>query len=63
VDTQIQRLIRRGLTETEARQRTAAQAPTDEKAARAHFVIRTDGSFEDTDRQVDEIGAALHASR
>ena len=62
VDTQIQRLIERGLTETEARQRLAAQAPTDEKAARADFVIRTDGSFEDTDRQVDEIVAALHTS-
>ena len=59
VDTQIQRLIDRGLTDAEARQRLAAQAPTDEKAARADFVIRTDGSFEETDRQIDEIVAAL----
>jgi dephospho-CoA kinase len=59
VDSQIQRLIARGLTDTEARQRLAAQAPTDEKAARADFVISTDGSVEETDRQVDEIVAAL----
>ena len=59
VDTQIRRLIERGLTDAEARQRLAAQAPTDEKAARADFVIDTDGSFEETDRQVDEILAAL----
>jgi dephospho-CoA kinase len=63
VDTQIQRLIARGLTETQARQRLAAQAPTDEKAARADFVISTDGSFEETDRQVDDIVAALRTSR
>jgi dephospho-CoA kinase len=62
VDTQIQRLIERGLTDAEARQRLAAQAPADEKVARADFVIHTDGSFEETDRQVDEIVAALHRS-
>ena len=62
-DTQIRRLIERGLTESEARQRLAAQAPTDEKAARADFVIHTDGRFEDTDRQVDEILAALQQHR
>ncbi len=50
---QIARLVARGLTEPTARQRLAAQWPTDEKAARADFVIRTDGTFEDTDRQVD----------
>ncbi|MEO8257128.1 MAG: dephospho-CoA kinase [Acidobacteriota bacterium] len=59
VETQIRRLIERGLTDAEARQRLAAQAPTESKAARADFVIRTDGSFEETDRQVDEITAVL----
>lgn len=63
VDTQIQRLIARGLTDTQARQRLAAQAPTDEKAARADFVISTDGRFDETDRQADEIVAALRTSR
>jgi dephospho-CoA kinase len=52
---QIERLVGRGLSETEARQRLAAQWPTDEKARRADFVIRTDGSFEETSRQVDAI--------
>jgi dephospho-CoA kinase len=54
-DLQLQRLIARGMTEVEARRRIAAQLPTDEKTLRAHFVIRSDGSFEDTDRQVDEV--------
>ena len=61
VDTQIRRLIERGLTDAEARQRLAAQAPADEKAARADFVISTEGSFEETDRQVEEIVAGLRA--
>src|SRR5262245_10192543 len=52
---QIARLVERGLTEASARQRLVAQWPTDEKAARADFVIRTDGSFEDTNRQIDQI--------
>ncbi len=49
-EMQIARLVERGLTEDAARQRLAAQWPTDEKAARADFVITTDGTFEETDR-------------
>jgi len=56
---QIARLVERGLTDASARQRLAAQWPTDEKAARADFIIRTDGSFEDTNRQIDQILRAL----
>ncbi len=52
---QIARLVERGLTADAARQRLAAQWPTVEKAARADFVVTTDGSFEETDRQVDEV--------
>jgi dephospho-CoA kinase len=52
---QIARLVERGLTEDAACQRLAAQWPTEKKAARADFVIRTDGAFEETDRQVDEV--------
>ena len=59
VDMQIQRLVARGLTDAEARQRLAAQTPTDEKAAHADFVIRTDGSLEETNRQIDEIMTRL----
>jgi dephospho-CoA kinase len=58
-ETQLARLIERGLTEDAARQRLAAQWPTDKKTARADFVVRTDGTFEDTHRQVDAIYRAL----
>jgi dephospho-CoA kinase len=54
-ETQIARLVERGLTEGEARQRLAAQWPTQRKVERADFVIRTDGTFEETNRQIDEI--------
>ena len=56
---QIERLTARGLTDAAARQRIAAQWPTADKAARADFVVETDGSFADTDRQVDDIHRAL----
>ena len=54
MEVQVARLLKRGMSDAEARQRLAAQWPTEEKAPRADFVIRTDGSFEETDRQVDE---------
>ena len=52
---QLSRMRQRGLSEEEARQRLAAQLPAAEKAARADYVISTDGSFEETDRDVDRI--------
>jgi dephospho-CoA kinase len=58
--TQVQRVMERDrLSETDARLRLLAQLPIDEKARRADFVITTDGSFEDTDRQVREVFEAL----
>ncbi|HZP48754.1 MAG TPA: dephospho-CoA kinase [Vicinamibacterales bacterium] len=60
-ETQIARLIERGLTPDAARQRLAAQWPTAEKTPRAHFVVTTDGTFEDTDAQVDRIDLELRA--
>ena len=60
-DLQLARLRERGISDTEARQRIAAQWPTDEKASRADFVIRTDGTFEDTDRQIDDVMHALRS--
>jgi dephospho-CoA kinase len=62
-EMQIARLIERGLSDEAARQRLAAQWPTADKAARADFVVRTDGSFEETDRQIDEIVRALARRR
>jgi dephospho-CoA kinase len=54
-DMQLARLKARGLTDAEARQRLAAQMPAVDKAARADYMIRTDGTFEETNAQVDRI--------
>jgi dephospho-CoA kinase len=59
-DTQIRRVRERdGLSEEDARQRLAAQWPIDEKVRRADHVIRTDGTLDDTDRQVMEVWKRL----
>jgi dephospho-CoA kinase len=58
-ETQLARLRERGLTEERARERVAAQWPTETKSARADFVIDTAGSFDDTDRQVDDVLRAV----
>lgn len=50
---------RNGLSDEEARQRTAAQWPIDEKARLAHYVIDTSGPFPETDKQVERVLAAL----
>ena len=55
VAIQVERLVRRGLTRSEAQRRIDAQLPTEAKASRADFVIRTDGSFDETNQQVDEV--------
>jgi len=60
-ERQLERLKARGLTEEAARQRMAAQLPTEEKTARADFVINTDGSFEETDRQIAAFVEAVKA--
>jgi dephospho-CoA kinase len=55
-ETQIRRVMERdAVSEEEARQRVAAQLPIEDKVRRADFVIRTDGSFEETDRRVVEV--------
>ena len=59
---QLQRLLARGLAEARARQILAAQLPTAEKAARADFVIRTDGSTAETDRQVEQVLTLLRSA-
>jgi len=54
-ETELRRLIARdGLNEAEARLRIAAQLPLDQKIGKADYVIHTDGSFAETDRQVGE---------
>lgn len=59
---QLRRVITRNdLSEEAARQRLAAQWPIAEKVARAHHVIRTDGSFADTEAQVQAVYQTLKA--
>lgn len=58
-EVQLARLAERGLSREAAAQRLAAQLPADEKAARADYVIRTDGSFDDTDARVSEVLSEL----
>lgn len=54
-ETQIHRIMERdGLPEAEARRRIAAQLAIEEKVNRSDFVIRTDGTKAETDRQVEE---------
>lgn len=61
-DEQIRRLMARDrLTEADARARLAAQWPIEEKVKRANHVIRTDGSFAETDAQIRAIYQALTA--
>jgi dephospho-CoA kinase len=65
-DVQLARIqARDGASAAAARQRLAAQWPIDEKVPRADYVIRTDGSFAETDAQVAEVAARLraHAAR
>jgi dephospho-CoA kinase len=57
--TQLARLAARGLSDAEARRRIAAQMPADQKAKRGDFVVRTDGTFAETDQQVESIWRAL----
>jgi dephospho-CoA kinase len=59
-ETQIRRIMQRdGISDVEARQRIAAQLPLADKVRRADYVIDTEGSIEDTNRQVGEVLARL----
>lgn len=60
--TQVTRIMARdGITEADARARIAAQLPIEEKVRRADYVIRTDGTFDETNRQVREIVVGITA--
>jgi dephospho-CoA kinase len=62
--TQVRRVMARdSVSESEARQRIAAQLSSEEKARRATHVVQTDGTFDDTARQVREIHNELVAER
>jgi dephospho-CoA kinase len=60
---QLERVMARdGLSRPDAERRIAAQLPIEEKVRRADFVIRTDGTFQETDAQVSRLLAALRAA-
>ena len=59
---QLQRLMERNkLSKDDAERRLNAQLPIEKKVEKATHVIRTDGTFEDTDRQVAELIEKLGA--
>lgn len=53
-EQQMQRLLARGLSEEQARQRIAAQMPIDEKRRVADRVVDCSGTLEETERQVEK---------
>jgi dephospho-CoA kinase len=61
-ELQLQRLMERNkLSKEDAERRLNAQLPIDQKVKKATHVIRTEGSFEDTDRQVADLIKKLSA--
>lgn len=53
---QLERVMERNkLTKEDAERRLAAQWPIEKKIEKATFVIRTDGTFDETDAQVDAL--------
>ena len=57
---QLRRLmLRDSISEEDARQRISAQMSTAEKVRLANYVIRTDGTFAETNEQVRQVLAAL----
>ncbi len=63
-DEQIRRVMARNrFSHAEARARIAAQLPIEEKVRRADYVIRTDGTFADTEAQVRTTYESLIADR
>ena len=58
-EQQVQRLLTRGLTETEARRRIASQLPVEEKLILATEKIDCTGSIEATRRQVEALAFKL----
>jgi dephospho-CoA kinase len=57
---QLERLRARGMSETEARHRIAAQLPLEEKLKRATYTINCSGTLEETRAQVMALAANLN---
>ena len=61
-DLQLKRLMERSkLSKEDAERRLNAQLPIDQKVKKAAHVIRTEGSFEDTDKQIADLIKKLAA--
>jgi dephospho-CoA kinase len=58
-EQQLERLRARGMGETEARRRIAAQLPMDEKLNRATYTIDCSGTLDETRAQVQALAANL----
>lgn len=58
-EVQMQRLLNRGLTEAEARERIAAQMPCETKAALADYVIDNNGGKDELQAQAEQMLAAV----
>jgi len=62
-EQQLRRLLDRGLSESEARRRIAAQLPVEEKLLLATEKIDCSGSLDETRRQVEALAAKLRRSQ
>ena len=61
-EMQLQRVMERNkMSKEDAERRLNAQLPIDQKVKKATYVIRTDGTFEETDAQVAELVKKLSA--
>jgi dephospho-CoA kinase len=58
-ETQIARLVARGMDEADARARLAAQMPLAEKSEVADVVLDNEGTLDELERQVDRLWADL----
>jgi dephospho-CoA kinase len=56
---QFKRLLKRGWTPEQIRQRIAAQMPVDQKIARADFVVWTDGNLEAHTQQLERVQGVI----
>jgi dephospho-CoA kinase len=62
-EQQFERVIARGLDESEARRRISLQMPNEEKLRHATYTIDTSGTMEDTQAQVTALADKLRAAQ
>jgi dephospho-CoA kinase len=61
-EIQLDRLMKRGMSEDEVRARIASQATREDRLAAADLVVDNSGTLADLDRRIDEIWSALTAA-